>query len=143
MSNVGWKDVDEEFAEYFGDDDDFDESDTESVKTVEVEVGKRKRVPGAAENDGESSGGESAEEEASSDTHSRLAKRQKIARDRAAAGSALQNVEVSVESADMDVGEHNEGESDSDSLADELERELMGLDEGFGGDSDGAEGADG
>ncbi|KAF8250198.1 hypothetical protein K440DRAFT_619671 [Wilcoxina mikolae CBS 423.85] len=145
MSNVGWKDVDEEFAEYFGDDDDFDESDTESVKTVEVEVGKRKRVPGgASETDGESSGGESTEEEASSDTHSRLAKRQKIARDRAAAGSALRDVEVSVESADMDVGEPNEAESDSDSLADELERELMGLDEDSGGDdNDGVEGGGG
>ena len=127
-----------------------------------MEVGKRKRGTGTAtatatavtttaaapaESDGE---GDTEGEETGSDTRSRLAKRQKIARDRAAAGSSLRDVELSIETDDnMDVGEQNEeAESGSDSLADELERELMGLDgdfaDGGGGNSDdGDDGGDG
>ena len=126
MSNVGWKDVDEEFAEFFGEDDDFEDSDTESVRSdvAGFDLGKRKRMSAGGDTtmtDGESAGEESAAEETASDVAgSRLAKRQKVARERAAAGSTLRDVEPSMDDA-------VESESDSDSLADELERELMGL----------------
>jgi hypothetical protein len=135
MSNVGWKDVDEEFAEYFGDDDDFEESDTESIRserTEVVEVGKRKRGENPAVADPE---GDTNMEDPTlpSDIGSRLAKRQRIARERAAAGSSLRDVEVSVdENVDADVAPATNGseESGDESLADELERELLGLEDG-------------
>ena len=134
MSNVGWKDVDEEFAEYFGDTDDYEESDSESVRsaatTTELEVGKRKRnlTPGDHAPDGE---GDVPMEGASNDVGSRLSKRRKLARERAAAGSALRDVEVSIdeheEEAGGDAGYQEDEGSDGDSLAVELERELLGL----------------
>jgi RNA polymerase II subunit A-like phosphatase len=134
-SNVGWKDVDEEFAEFFGDELDEldeDESDTESLRserTEVVEVGKRKRGENlsVADLEGDTDMDDSL---LPSDTGSRLAKRQRVARERAAAGSGLRDVEVSFnedEDAETD-------DSNSLSLADELERELLGL-----GDEDDAE----
>ncbi|KAA8893966.1 hypothetical protein FN846DRAFT_787193 [Sphaerosporella brunnea] len=129
-SNVPWNDVHEEFAEYFGDED-FEESDTESMRserTEVVEIGKRKREPGEnapADLEGDTTMDESSPISSTtvpSDTGSRLAKRQRIARERAAAGSGLRDVEISIH-------EEDDVESGSDSLADELERELLGLDE--------------
>lgn len=160
-SNVPWKDVDEEFAEYFGDDDDFADSDSESINslslnsetetpttTTELEVGKRKRTgagtatPPIAGDDGD---GDTDMENTTTtnDTGSRLAKRQKIARERAAAGSGLRDVSIPNEGATADAAaeEVTEAEAedgdDSNSLADELERELMGLDNADGDEGGG------
>jgi RNA polymerase II subunit A-like phosphatase len=140
-SNVGWKDVDEEFAEFFGDEldelDDEEESETESIRserTEVVEVGKRKRGENASVADSE---GDTDMEESllPSESGSRLAKRQRVARERAAAGSSLRDVEVSF-------NEDAEAE-DSDSLADELERELLGLDDGDDAEEGGGDEAEG
>lgn len=164
-SNVPWKDVDKEFTEYFGDDADFDESDTESASslsiksgtatpstTTELEVGKRKRTTAGTatpsstgdDSDGDSEMGDTA---TTSETGSRLAKRQKIARERAAAGSGLRDVSTSINdeetaagAAEAEAQEAAEAEDDSDdsnSLADELERELMGLDNAAGDEGGG------
>jgi len=143
MSNVGWKDVDEEFAEYFGDDD-FEESDSDVSSAVGA---KRKRRAGAlkegGEDGGNTSGGDDSEMEdvaSAEGVGSKLAKRRKVARERAAAGSALRGVEVSVTGTEEEggrtaaVGGERDGDGDGDgdeednSLAEELERELIELD---------------
>jgi hypothetical protein len=141
MSNVGWKDVDEEFAEYFGDDD-FEESDSDASSAVGV---RRKRRAGALEEGGEdggnASGGDDSEMEdvaSAEGVGSKLAKRRKVARERAAAGSALRGVEVSVTGTEEggvaaaivwdEGGGDGDGDGEDNSLAEELERELIELD---------------
>lgn len=159
MSNVEWDGVDEEFAEYFGDDD-FLESDNESVRSERTDIELKRKRPddteaeggagdGGGSVDGDNGGGlDDKSEDTANVTGSRLAKRQKIARERAAAGSALRGVEISMESADGinntndnsnddddengddendDGHDYEDYKADSDSLADELERELLSL----------------
>jgi hypothetical protein len=105
------------------------DSDTESVRTVEIEVGKRKRRAGPLDEDGDIdvTTEENTEDESVSDTGSRLAKRQKIARDRAAAGSGLRDVEISVHEDDAGIKSQEQEDQENDDLADELDRELMNL----------------
>ncbi|TGZ85596.1 hypothetical protein EX30DRAFT_368675 [Ascodesmis nigricans] len=135
MSNVGWKDVDEEFAEFFGDED-FD-SDTESVRSgrstrserTDVDLAKRKRAELSDADDPDADGSElpSSQESIESATvgeGSRLAKRQKIARERAEEGSALKVVE----GADANK-EEDQDELDARSLEEDLERGLLEMDD--------------
>lgn len=138
MSNIGWKDVDEEFAEFFGEDD--LESDTESVKsnksTSDPATRKRSAPEFSEENtdtemsDREPSGDE-GEDSNSADAGSRLAKRQKVAKERADAGSSLKVVEgtESTTPPSPQAEENDEDFDDNLDLAEDLDRELFALDE--------------
>lgn len=143
MSNVGWKDVDEEFAEFFGDDD--LDSDTESVQSgkstrserSEIDLAKRKRAELSDADDPnadsvEPSSSQESVESTAEGEGSRLAKRQKIARERAEEGSALKVVEDAEDIDVNDEGDEEQLDEDARSLEEDLERGLLEMDDDDG-----------
>ncbi|KAI5806303.1 hypothetical protein EDC01DRAFT_639501 [Geopyxis carbonaria] len=125
MGNIGWKEVDEEFDAFFGDEI---ESDAESVRSerTEIELTKRKRDP----QDPPTPTSQPAEDiDLDGDEASHLVKRQKLARERA--GSLLKSVEVVEVAEDADSDDDNDfkydagADTDDDELARELDLELM------------------
>lgn len=147
MTNVGWTDVDEEFADFFG--DDHDDSGNESTHS-DTDAPKRKRTDISSTDGNSDSEMDEAppvdenEEPSPAATEdplgSRLAKRQKVAKDRADAGSALKVVEVSSKpptptpstapsTAPANENPESQEYDDSDSLAEDLDRELFALDD--------------
>lgn len=149
MTNVGWTDVDEEFADFFGDDPDLDNDSGNESTHSDADAPKRKRTD-VSSTDGNSDSEmddappvEDKEDPSPATTEdplgSRLAKRQKVAKDRADAGSALKVVEVSskpptptsstaTSTAPANENSESQDYDDSDSLADDLDRELFALD---------------